>query len=1315
MATGTPDSSSPANQAGQPPLPSTVGRFQILTLLGSGGMGVVYQAHDPKKDRIVALKVLARDKATNPTMLQRFRSEALATRHLRHENIVGVFEAGIVDGQFYIALEYVDGIDIAQLVQSRGHLPVPHSVDIIRQVTEALHHAFQQGIVHRDIKPSNLLIRRDGAVKLSDMGLARSTEDDEQSGITRAGTTVGTVDYIAPEQARDSKAADVRSDIYSLGCTWYHMLTGEAPYPEGTLTQKLKHHGSTPAPDPRMFNEDIHEDVVHVMARMLAKRPDQRFQSPTELLQALAEIDLDRSDVSHGDLAGLAEEDLSKTVPPAAHSKPAATSSPKTTEPITGRPLTPETLADAPDERENSPDPKVETTTPKRDPKPRSTPATAPEATATPSTDEPHWTTPDSLQPELPPASHESRRPARHRPPPARRSAGGINWRKLAPLGLMLLGISALLGLIWILRSLGMSMEAPASADKETPFVNDSGGQQQAPSSRQGAGSGLPSSGTETEFQRTREPVAPRIEHVLCPQPVLRPGEARVLPDWVLRPPDQDLPVLEVGGSGPHHYDRLDEALAAIPSAGALVRLNGPGPFFLSPTQLENKAHVVIAPDTGRSLLVLRGESPDSTSRLAVLGGSLRLERIDLVSQDGQPQSAGHLSLIALSSSNLSLHNCSITQMTRRQGEATAISVSGTPDSHPARVLLDRVFLRGFLSTVIEASSHGIDLALVNSLLVNGSGPALSLAVAPPQGSATAVDRSFVRVISTTLSSHDALLQLRTTGSAAARPVQVELVNSILTGLNPKRAILLDLGNWPQRDDPGRDESRFLGLDWRTTSSLVYGCRDLVHLDAAVGSSIRTPDEWQQCWPTTDDETTFQPSRWPTSTDSQPVISLRPALFDTRALKNPPVMTTSGETPGCPVSALPAPSASLGERSIGLSRRPAHIGAFPTSSADVRIKLKDHPDLGKYLADHPPDNRTRLTVIGQGRHFTSPLRIENQTLQIVFQDGKGDPLVLVAQGIAAGSSAGDADELSLFTVSQGHLLLHGGRFELAAQSDQTPRRFLSVSDGSFVLENCSVVDDSRMTDADSLGLIKWLTTSTPIPQPTSRIDSSFLASRGTLLQADMSRRHLLIRDSLLVSRDRLFELRTAPGETNAVSSLEIHRSTLAATRTLISVKTPDSPTGPLDMFIEETIFAPGNVTADVPGTTLLACPAQAVRTALVSWWGRHNGFSPHLGPYLRDITSEGRSIRAGKRPAFDRQWGTAHRLAPLHGPRGVAYKESANSQQPVSPLIFRLVKRCRAKRWGPGQSAIGADVEFLARQLGDMPTSPATSTGGPNF
>jgi tRNA A-37 threonylcarbamoyl transferase component Bud32 len=273
-----------------------LGRYEILQHIATGGMGAVYKARDVELGRDVALKVLANELANQREALERFRREARSAARLRHENIVTLYECGEVNGTYFLALEFVDGIDLHDYITQKGQLEPGEARQILAQAARALDHAHKQGIVHRDIKPSNFLIAHEGeqlVVKLTDLGLARLTREDEFR-VTRSGSTVGTVDYISPEQARDSAAADVRSDIYSLGCTLYHMLAGQAPFPDGSLTERLFKHLETEPPDVRRFNPKVSAGLAALLRKMLAKKPEDRYQTPAELLQDLTRPDLDK-------------------------------------------------------------------------------------------------------------------------------------------------------------------------------------------------------------------------------------------------------------------------------------------------------------------------------------------------------------------------------------------------------------------------------------------------------------------------------------------------------------------------------------------------------------------------------------------------------------------------------------------------------------------------------------------------------------------------------------------------------------------------------------------------------------------------------------------------------------------------------------------------------------------------------------------------------------------------------------------------------------------------------------------------------------
>src|SRR5437762_10045783 len=250
-------------------------------------MGAVFRATDTRLGRTVAVKVLSRDHGDEET-IRRFRNEAQSTARLDHPNIARVYYVGEDQGLNFIVFEFIEGTHLRDEVKRRGPLDLERAVYYTMQVAEALAHSSSRDVVHRDIKPSNLLVTADGQVKLVDMGLARlhqveSSDDD----LTASGVTLGTFDYISPEQARDPRIADVRSDIYSLGCTLFYMLTGQPPFPEGTALQKLLQHNSDEPPDVRHFRPELSPRVAQLLTRMLAKRPSQRHQSANELIADL--------------------------------------------------------------------------------------------------------------------------------------------------------------------------------------------------------------------------------------------------------------------------------------------------------------------------------------------------------------------------------------------------------------------------------------------------------------------------------------------------------------------------------------------------------------------------------------------------------------------------------------------------------------------------------------------------------------------------------------------------------------------------------------------------------------------------------------------------------------------------------------------------------------------------------------------------------------------------------------------------------------------------------------------------------------------
>ena len=264
-------------------------RYRVVAPLGSGGMGAVYRAEHRLMERQVALKVIRHDLTDRVELVERFRREVRAAARLSHPNIVHAYDAEQAGATHFLVMEFVEGTDLGRVVRQRGPLPVAEACDAIRQAALGLQHAHERGMVHRDIKPQNLMRTPGGQVKILDFGLARFASEVGASGAaTEPGMVLGTADYMAPEQADDSRTADIRADIYSLGCSLYFLLAGHPPFPGGSIMTKLRAHSQqTPRPMAALRG-DLPPGLARVLDRMMAKDPAHRYQTPAEVARALA-------------------------------------------------------------------------------------------------------------------------------------------------------------------------------------------------------------------------------------------------------------------------------------------------------------------------------------------------------------------------------------------------------------------------------------------------------------------------------------------------------------------------------------------------------------------------------------------------------------------------------------------------------------------------------------------------------------------------------------------------------------------------------------------------------------------------------------------------------------------------------------------------------------------------------------------------------------------------------------------------------------------------------------------------------------------
>ena len=270
--------------------PAVCGKCTIERKIGEGGMATVYLGRHRTLGIPVAIKVLSALLTTKaPRFAERFAREARLAARLRHSNIVSVIDSGQAGGAHYLVMEYIDGPTCSQKVETEGKLAWPEAVTIVKQVAEGLGYAAKKGVIHRDVNPANIMIDSDGVARIADLGLAKEiTPDPAKVSLTRTGTSLGTPYYMSPEQIMSAQEVDVRSDIYSLGMTLYHLVCGRVPY-TGTAFEIMTKHVQAPLPAPKTHAPELPDVVCDVIKKMVAKNPDLRYQGYENLCEDLGD------------------------------------------------------------------------------------------------------------------------------------------------------------------------------------------------------------------------------------------------------------------------------------------------------------------------------------------------------------------------------------------------------------------------------------------------------------------------------------------------------------------------------------------------------------------------------------------------------------------------------------------------------------------------------------------------------------------------------------------------------------------------------------------------------------------------------------------------------------------------------------------------------------------------------------------------------------------------------------------------------------------------------------------------------------------
>jgi serine/threonine-protein kinase len=1156
-----------------------LGKYDVLARIGSGGMGAVYRALDTEVGREVALKVLSPEMAARPVMLERFRREARSAAKLRHENIVALYEFSEANGTHFLALEYVDGCDLHDFICRRGKLKPELARQILIQAARALAHAHQEGIVHRDIKPSNFLIRESEGrllVKLADLGLAREASDDEFR-LTRIGSTVGTVDYMSPEQARNSGSADIRSDLYSLGCTLFHMLTGKCPFPEGSLTERIYKHIEAEPPDVRTLNPNVPPGLAAVLKRLLQKQREDRYQTPADLLRELEDPQV---------LAFL-------TLAPAAPGPEAAEAPPGEAPPVRHRPPSTATLTLIPPAHGDC---VVTEAAPAAPARPEPAPSRAEgrgsriedRKAAGGSHEDSFFLDPRSSI--LDPRS--SKKSARRRTP---RSGLLAWWRWGAVAAGLLVVAGALLALL-----------GPSGSPNGTGPGSEPG--------RKGEGKGVRRGGSGPETPGKQGSPGEKGPEVKGPTPEewarLRETFEGPLAGFPTPPPDA--PVLRVSRSappGPASFRTLAEAWAAAPAGQhTVIEIRDSGPLFepALPPAVGRSLTIRAAPGY-RPLLAWEGAGATADRFLAVEKGSLTLEDLDVVMRWGDDRAERPAVLLAITGGNLAARGCTFS-VAGKHPRGVEVMRLDTQDE-PAQCRLTRCFVRGASLSGLVVRGAGAEVLLDGCLLVS-AGDAALLDVQPHENG-----RCTLRMVRSTLVAGTNLLQVASPAGAAGRPaVNCLCWDSVLARPGP------DVDGEMVRVAGAAGIGR---MSWKAVNAFYAGWEKLL-ASAARDISAGEVGAWRETWGEgAASHVRAQP--WPASLPAG-LEESGPAAFGARDTPGFPTATRGTAPVGCDPASLPAGRPAW----VGLTydrfvpvplTLPGDELAPPIpSSNDGRyhggqVKLDARtPDLGQYLREQlqslPPGPRVVLHVSGSGEFRTSPVELRGADLVVYFARPEKGAKPLTLRPNPRTTSRKPA----LFEVTGGSLEMSGVRatLENSALAAQ-PVRLVRVRGGQLRLFGCYLQGPLTKPPADYQGLIEFEGSAKEDPALAHgcALNECVLLSARALLTVRGTGARLLLHQCVLLAADDA--LRFEPGESPPARlnvACTLSRVSVAARRAAVSLKdAPEAPAGvePVVIQADDCLFL--DPFGDTPSRgCVLVYEGEALARGLLLWQGTGNGY-----------------------------------------------------------------------------------------------------------
>lgn len=1054
-----------------------IGSYRIIKPLGSGGMSSVFHAVHAETGHEVAVKVLPRSLAKNPTALSRFLREAKSVEALEHPNIVAIYDRGVDQGRHYLVLEYISGGDLHDWIRANGAMPIPEAIRVIHDVAEGLRYAATQGVIHRDIKPANLLMTPEGRIKITDLGLALQSVDEDER-VTREGTTVGTVDYMSPEQARDSRATNVRSDIYSLGCTFYFLLTGAPPYPGGDVAEKLARHCTAPTPDPRSVRPEIPEGLARIVRKMMAKKADARFHDYDEVLAAL---DRALKPVDDGPLDAILVDDdededdddamvLTLAEPPPAAGPPKSSSRPPARDEIL--------LADLAALDDPAPvAQKRKVTNPQ--------PAAVPEAPAArpPGRGGLENALFDEEESESGEFALTGSMPG---------ASAGIHGRRMSEQEKSWLKTCIFLGLGLVIIVIAIDQLIRATSVTDSPAI----------AGMQNRGETVPESvvqtleGSETNPANAGPVAVPRKSardlarakanaerenarraawvEPADPAPTLvsetlfgLDAERKARPDWAREPISLRLPgklsiVRRIpDGGDAEQRSSLGAAFGVI--GGASIEIADNGPFFESDLRL-GESRVVRARPGFRPILCLtrpKFEATQQQSAFIDIGEkSLTLEGLDLI-VNAADLAPAHTAVFQCAGGSLNLQNCTITFVNRTNRPLALIST--TSPEKPSRIRIERSLLRGDFSAAIDLTTGAAEVYLARSVVFNGQGAVISGTGSSSAPRALHFERSV-------LASRGSTLDLsESPRSARPRPVTLHALGTSFAHF--QTAARASLIAW-RGSNPAAAEI----AHWQGDHNQWIGWADMLSVGSAHQVLVADLAAARSVWAGTDPNSVEIATPWPVPgfpagiipEQLQSLASSRrdtllrvaapsPFLFEKTIDPFPRVpsprlaeelVKRDAPQPGMPPSIPNSSDSPAFTKSVAPAKPRSTV-----SASGVRLITLDAEappfmgDVGLLLADQvkPSDRLVRVQVTGSNQHAWSPFRMpDGVSLEIlVVNDHAGRfPSWSGARGVRA-----DA----LIEVRDASLALSG--VEIHRDGSAALKAVIRVERGHLVLTN----------------------------------------------------------------------------------------------------------------------------------------------------------------------------------------------------------------------------------------------------------------------